>query len=212
MARIPGPGAGNPRVKPLLPKEMTPSQRLHKNDKLWGAVAEALVAAYALLSAGGKLSSYRPFTDVDGKDIIIDLAGGFKDIYVQVKCALGTDRNGRIGGLVRLHRDHVPSSPKFVYIFCLLDRQRMELTRIWVVPSVIFYKRAYRTLLPKGMIQFNFDYRTRGDDRWDEFEVTRQQLGPRLVMLIKKVAISKERKPAARQREHVAGRWLRLVA
>ena len=61
----------------------------HKNDKLWGAVAEALVAAYALISAGGKLSSYRPFTDVDGKDIIIDLVGGFKDIYVQVKCAVG---------------------------------------------------------------------------------------------------------------------------
>src|SRR5438874_13483408 len=58
---------------------MTPSQMLHKNDKLCGAVAEALVAAYALLSAAGKLSSYRPFTDVDGKDIVIDLAGGFKD-------------------------------------------------------------------------------------------------------------------------------------
>ena len=53
---------------------------LHKNDKPWGAVAEALVAAYALISANGKLTSYRPFSDVDGKDIIIDLAGGFKDI------------------------------------------------------------------------------------------------------------------------------------
>jgi len=48
---------------------MTPSRKLHKNDKLWGAVAEALVAAYALMSAKGKLSSYRPFTDVDGKDL-----------------------------------------------------------------------------------------------------------------------------------------------
>lgn len=120
---------------------MTRSQKLHKNDKLWGAVAEALVAAYALMSAGGKLTSYRPFTDVDGKDIVIDLAGGFKDIYIQVKCALGIDGNRRIGGTVRLHRDKVPSSPKFVYIFCLLDRRKMELTRIWVVPSAIFYKR-----------------------------------------------------------------------
>ncbi|TME83610.1 MAG: hypothetical protein E6I43_08590, partial [Chloroflexi bacterium] len=133
---------------------MTPSRKLHKNDKLWGAVAEALVAAYALMSAKGKLSSYRPFTDVDGKDLVIDLAGGFKDIYLQVKCALGIDRNGRIGGTVRLHRDQIPSSPKFVYVFCLLDRRKMELSRIWVVPSAIYYKRAYRTLLPKGMIQF----------------------------------------------------------
>jgi len=68
------------------------------------------------MSDGGKLSSYRPFTDVDGKDIVIDLAGGFKNIYIQVKCALGIDRNRRIGGLVRLHRDHVPSSPNFVYV------------------------------------------------------------------------------------------------
>ena len=167
---------------------MTPSQKLHKNDKLWGAVAEALVAAYALMSAGGKLSSYRPFTDVDGKDLVIDLAGGFKDIYIQVKCALGIDRNGRIGGTVRLHGDRIPSSPKLVYVFCLLDRRKMELTRIWVVPSAVFYKRAYRTLLPKGMIQFNFDYRTAGDDRWDAYEVTRAELGPRLVKLIKAAA------------------------
>jgi hypothetical protein len=191
---------------------MNPSERLHKNDKLWGAVAEALVAAYALISVGGKLSSYRPFTDVDGKDIIIDLAGGFKDIYIQVKCALGIDRNRRIGGTVRLHRDEVPSSQKFVYVFCLLDRRKMELTRIWVVPSAIFYKRAYRTLLPKGMIQFNFDYRTDGDDRWEEFEVTRQQLGPRLVDLINAATKSPRHKAAGGQHAQVTGRWLELVA
>jgi hypothetical protein len=102
---------------------MTPSRKLHKNDKLWGAVAEALVAAYAL--------------------------------YLQVKCALGVDSNGRIGGMVRLHSDQIPSSPKFVYVFCLLDRRKMELTRIWVIPSAEFYKHAYRTSLRKEMIQFN---------------------------------------------------------
>jgi len=187
---------------------MTPSEKLHKNDKLWGAVAEALVAAYALIGAAGRLSSYRPFTDVDGKDIVIDLAGGFKDIYLQVKCALELNRNHRIGGTVRLHRDHVPSSSRFVYVFCLLNRQKMELTRIWVVPSAIFYRRAYRTELPKGMIQFNFDCRPVGDDRWSEFEVTRNQLGSRLVTLIR---------AAARDHSHAkqrvpAGRWLELAA
>ena len=187
---------------------MTPSETLHKDDKFWGAVAEALVAAYALISAAGKLSSYSPFTDVDGKDIVIDLAGGFKDIYLQVKCALQVNRSRRIGGTVRLHRDHVPSSPKFVYIFCLLDRRQMELTRIWVVPSAIFYKRAYRTLLPKGMIQFNFDCRPTGDERWDEFEVTRDQLGPRLVTLIRASARNRSRIT----QQVPAGRWVELAA
>ena len=185
---------------------MTPSQKLHKNDALWGAVAEALVAAYALMSAGGKLTSYRPFSDVDGKDIIIDLAGGFKDIYIQVKCTLSIER--RIRGEVRLRGDHVLSSPKFVYIFCLLDRRNMELTRIWVVPSAVFYKRAYRTVMPKGVIQFNFDHRTGGDDRWDEFEVTRNQLGPRLVTLIRAGARSRSRV----KKDVPAGRWLQLAA
>jgi hypothetical protein len=190
---------------------MTPSRKLHQNDKLWGAVAEALIAAYALMSAGGKLSSYRPFTDVDGKDIVIDLVGGFKDIYIQVKCSLGINRNRRITGTVRLHRDRMPSSLKFVYVFCLLDRRKMELTRIWVVPSADFYRRAYRTLLPKGMIQFNFDYRTAGDDRWDAYEVTRKELGPRLVKLIK-AAAKRDRRARMNKREQLDGRWLQLVA
>jgi hypothetical protein len=187
---------------------MTPSERLHQNDKLWGAVAEALVRRLCADQRWRQLSSYRPFTDVEGKDIVIDLAGGFKDIYVQVKCALGIDRNRRIGGTVRLHRDEVPSTPKFVYVFCLLDRRKMELTRIWVVPSAIVYKRAYRTLLPKGMIQFNFDYRTAGDDRWDAYEVTRKELGPRLVRLIGSAARGRRR--GAHQA--LAGRWLELAA
>src|SRR5260370_10483606 len=122
---------------------MTPSRKLHQNDKLWGAVAEALIAAYALMSAGGKLSSYRPFTDVDGKDIVIDLVGGFKNIYIQVKTSLAINRNRPITGTLRLHRDRIPSSPKFVHVLCLLDPRKMQLTRIWVVPPAIFYKRAY---------------------------------------------------------------------
>jgi hypothetical protein len=189
---------------------MTPSQKLHKNDALWGAVAEALVAAYALMSAGGKLTSYRPFSDVDGKDIVIDLAGGFRDIYIQVKCTLNIER--RIRGEARLRSGHLPSSPKFVYVFCLLDRRKMELTRIWVVPSATFYKRAYRTVLAKGVVQFNFDHRTGADDRWDKFEVTRDKLGPRLVELIKVAARSERRLTAGSPPELVAGRWLKLAA
>ena len=188
--------------------DMASSRALHRNDKLWGAVAEALIGAYALLSANGKLTSYRPFTDVDGKDLIIDLAGGFNDIYIQVKCALGLNRYQRIGGTVRLHRDRIPSNKKLVYVFCLLDRTDMDLSRIWVVPAPIFYRRAYRTLLGKGMIQFNFDCQSAGDDRWEEFEVDRRGLGPRLVKLIK----ATNHRQSTGLTEPPAGRWMRLAA
>jgi len=91
------------QVAKALIRLMASVGRLHRNDKLWGAVAEALVAAYALMSANGKLTSYRPYTDVDGKDLIIDLAGSFKDIYIQVKSAIGWNRYHRFSGTVRLH-------------------------------------------------------------------------------------------------------------
>jgi hypothetical protein len=85
----------------------------------------------------------------------------------------------------------------------------MELTRIWVIPSAIVYQRAYRTNLPKGMTQFNFDCRI-GDERWDKYEVTRQELGPRLVGLI--TAAHSRRGPRAALREQVGGRWLQMIA
>ncbi len=108
-----------------------------------------------------------------------------------------------------MHRDHLPLDPKFVYIFCLLDRRKMELTRIWVVPAAIFYKHAYRTVLSKGMVQYNFDCRVAGDDRWDKYEVTRQGLGPRLVELIR--AAHSRRRARVVLREQVAGGWLQMV-
>jgi hypothetical protein len=183
----------------------------HKDDTLWGAVAEALVSAYALIGAAGKLTAYRPFSDVDGKDIIIDLAGGFKDIYIQVKCALGVTHSGRIGGTVRLRHGYIPLDPKLVYVFCLLNKRKMELARLWVVPAAAFYQRAYRTSLSKGMIQFNFDCRIKGDEKWDEFEVTRAELGPRLVELIK-TAAKGERRGRIQRGAPLEGRWLQLVA
>jgi len=189
---------------------MTPSRKLHQNDKLWGAVAEALIAAYALRSEGGKLSSYRPFTDVDGKNIVIDLVGGGSRTSTS-RSSAPLASTEMVGGTVRRHRDRIPSSPKFVFIFCLLDRRKMELTRIRVIPSADFYKRAYRTLLPKEMIQFNFDYRTAGDERWEEFEVTRAELGAKLVELIR-AAGKKERRTRVNRREQLDGRWLQLVA
>jgi len=87
----------------------------------------------------------------------------------------------------------------------------MELTRIWVVPAADFYRRAYRSTLSNGLVQFNFDCRESGDNKWSEFEVARGELGPRLVQLI--ISASKTgRRARIAQHDQVAGRWLRLVA
>ena len=61
------------------------------------------------------------------------------------------------------------------------------------------------------MIRFNFDHRTAGDERSDAYEVTRAELGPRLVELIK-AATKRERRARTNKREQLDGRWLQLVA
>ena len=58
------------------------------------------------------------------------------------------------------------------------------------------------------MIQFNFDCRQIGDQRWNEFEVTRDQLGPRLVTLIRAAARNRSRTT----QQVPAGRWVELAA
>jgi hypothetical protein len=92
-----------------------------------------------------------------------------------------------------------------------MNKRKMGLTRLWVVPAAVFYKLAYRTALPKGMIQFNFDCRVAGDDRWDEFEVTRAELGPRLVQLIREAANGR-RSPSSGLADQLAGRWVQIAA
>jgi hypothetical protein len=51
----------------------------------------------------------------------------------------------------------------------------------------------------------------RAMNRWEEFEVTRQQLGPRLIELIR-AAQGRRRFTRPAGHERLAGMWLRLAA
>jgi hypothetical protein len=46
-----------------------------------------------------------------------------------MSASVALHKNDKFWGAV-LHDEHLPSSPKLVYVFCLLDRREMELTRI----------------------------------------------------------------------------------
>src|SRR5437660_12331553 len=65
----------------------SPARRLRPlPKKISGYVAELLVEAYALLGAGGKLTSFRPNIDIDHKDLVFDELGSrLRSAYVQVK-------------------------------------------------------------------------------------------------------------------------------
>ena len=165
---------------------MAKARALPKSLK--GHVAELLVEAYAILSAGGRLAAFGARSDVDHKDFIVDEVGGYRNAYAQVKCATHLDAEGHIVCTAHYPKNKVPSHPRFIYIFCLLDESRMELTRIWFVPSRDFNRLAYREPRGEGRVQLLFECLASGDRRWDRYEVSRDELGGRFIELIERAA------------------------
>jgi len=157
------------------------TKRKKTRDQLSGFVAECLVLAYAILGAGGKLDAFRPGTDVDHKDIIFDQIGGFLSAYIQVKCATILQQGIRVQCFARYQPNEIPSDPHFAYVFCLLDPKKMDLARIWLVPSEAFNRLAYRSAYAGGKVALIFSANISGDPKWDKYEVTKETLGLRLL-------------------------------
>lgn len=111
---------------------------------------------------------------------------GYRNAYAQVKCATHLDAEGHIVCTAHYPKGKVPSHPRFIYIFCLLDEMRMELTRIWVVPSRDFNRLAYREQRGEDRVQLLFECLASGDRRWDRFEVSPDKLGGRFIELIER--------------------------
>jgi hypothetical protein len=162
------------RVAPVFPASLV------------GHIAELLVEVYALASAGGGLTSFKPGSDVDHKDIIVDKRGDYRNAYVQVKCATHLDREGRVVGFADYDEEGVPENPRLVYLFGLLDLEAIELSRIWFVPSADFNRLAYRQHKHDrpGRVILQFSALASGESVWSPFEVTRAELGPRFLELI----------------------------
>src|SRR5437868_13017120 len=87
---------------------------------LLGYVIECLVEAYILVGAGGRLTTARPDSDVDHKDFIVDLLGGFQSIYLQVKGSANLHPYGILEVSVDYAKHKVMSDPRLVYVFCLV--------------------------------------------------------------------------------------------
>jgi hypothetical protein len=150
---------------------------------LMGYAIECLVEAYALIGAGGRLTTARPDSDVDHKDFIVDEKGGYRSIYLQVKgSARSHKRTVRV--VVRYPKGRVLSSRRLVYVFCLLDAEALGLTRMWVVPAPDFSRLATRLARPGGYVDLQFVAGRSG--KWTRFEIDPTLLGARLLEIIQR--------------------------
>ena len=160
-------------------------------NKVSGYVAELLVEVYALLSAGGKLTSFRPNIDIDHKDLVFDELGArLRNLYVQVKCLTHLTNGYQVVCLVKYPNGKPITNDRFVYVFALLNVKRMILEKIWLVPCRDFNRLATRVRTSgKGTtLEFAGYARKRQPNdpsgKWDRFEVKPEDLGPRFLKLI----------------------------
>jgi len=166
-------------------------------DRVMGYVIECLVEAYVLLGAGGGLTTARPDEDVDHKDFFVDEAGGYRNVYAQVKGSPRLSRSGTLEVSVDYPEGKVLSDTRLIYVFCLLDVTGMRLSRIWVVPSVDFTRLAPRTRLSRGRVRLWFEAGRTG--KWSRFEIEPTELGARLLRAVRAGKGATTRKAARRE-------------
>lgn len=89
---------------------------------------------------------------------------------------------GQVRIVVGFARGALPSSNRFVYLFCQLDLKTLRIIRMWLVPSPDFDRLASRFKGRSGLIYLAF---TAGDrSKWDRYLVVPQELGARLLETI----------------------------
>jgi hypothetical protein len=95
-------------------------------NKLMGYAIECLVEAYILLGARGRLTTARPDSDVDHKDFIVDLLGGYQSIYLQIKGSANLHPHAMFEVCVDYAKHTIRDDPRLVYLMCLLDVKSMS--------------------------------------------------------------------------------------
>ena len=148
-------------------------------NKLMGYAIECLVEAYVLLGARGRLTTARPDADVDHKDFIVDLLGGYSSIYLQVKGSANLHPHAMFEVCVDYAKHTIRSDPRLLYVMCLLDIESMSLTRIWLVPAADLRRLAPRFKLRNGRIRYTFTAGKTG--KWARYEIEPLSLGSRLI-------------------------------
>ncbi len=165
----------------LVPRKRTGGYGRSKGlpNKLMGYVIECLVEAYILLGARGRLTTARPDSDVDHKDFIVDLLGGYKSLYLQVKGSANLHPHAMFEACVDYAKHTIRDDPRLVYVFCLLDIKSMSLTRIWLVPASDLRRLAPKLKLRNGRTRYTFTAGKTG--KWARYEVEPFSMGARLI-------------------------------
>lgn len=154
------------------------------SSKQKGEITENRAAEMITLSSKGRLSCFRPITDDDGLDIIINPKGEFKPIFLQVKSRFKLQKNNSFIQNVGLKT--FSANKHFYLLFMLFNEKSLEVDALWLIPSLDFNRKAYHKKAGKNYKDF---YRFRANPRstkniWSDYLIDKTKLFESLYTII----------------------------
>jgi len=154
-----------------------------------GLITEAEFVKIVIIGTGGQLVPERPLADDERRDFDIRIRRHFREyIGVQEKTSLTLRRHGRARVLQINFRRKPPidSDADYWYYLAHFDLSTMTFSDpVFLVPSAFLHKHA-RNGIRGGAVQYQFkaSMEPGSRDRWAQFRLSRQELGPRILELL----------------------------
>lgn len=161
--------------EPVAPPPVSPAFERSQEE---GRAFELAVAA-ALLGGSDLLALYQPAPDIAGRDLLVQLAGRDRHLYVQVK---GTERTDSRPGLVRfqVRRRTFAADQGLLFLFAW-GHPGVGLSRLWAVPAPELVRRA----AAGDPEHISFEAHVDGPDaRWAEFRTSPADLAVRVLGML----------------------------
>jgi len=155
------------------------------SSKQKGDIAENIVIEMITFSTDGGATCYRPVTDDDGVDLIVNPKGKLSPIFIQVKSRFRLNKNNRYIQNVGINT--FSEDRRFYLIFLLINDLTLEIDCLWVIPSIDFKKKAY---FKKEGNTYKAFYRFSANpssnrDQWSEYKVNKEEIGGEILSIIK---------------------------
>lgn len=153
------------------------------SDTQKGYISETLFCDYAIATSDGEAELFRPLTDDDHRDVSMGRRGKGGALYVQVKMAAAPDDHGYVRAHVRFHGE--PSQGSWlVYAIVLVPLPAARIDQAWLVPQDDMNRLCEASRMGPADTQLNFYARLTGEDRFADYRVAPDQIGPRLLDLL----------------------------
>ena len=151
-----------------------------------GWLVQLLVQSEILAGSDGRLLPSAVEPDIDHRDLVVAAVGSYGALFLQLKGTSHLDAEKRVVTSATYLEDQIPEAPRFLYVMCLYSGEQHLLSRLWLVPSAEFNRRAYHERSKKlpGRVKLQFSCLAGGDEKWDQFELSRMELAGKLEPMV----------------------------